>query len=220
VSSEQRSPSDYLLFVVGYTHATLDTPDQRRLEMTTGKKLTPAEWATVVVLYERGDKNTRQLGEQFGVSRQAIEKGLKERGIEKASNLDEVRNDVDDAARAELARRVAEANKLKSDHASYVGAITKITMKKIADANQASNLPSINADLIVLGNAMKIVAKGRDETWKILGIDDLKDQADQLPDLNIGEYTPDEIAGIQDAIEESYQSGIEDDEEEDQGIKP
>lgn len=182
--------------------------------MVAGKNLSAAEWATIVVLYQRGEKNTRQLGEQFGVSRQAIEKGLKERGIEKASRLDEVRNDADDAARAELARRVAEANKLKSDHASYVGALTKMTMKKVADANNAGNLPSINADLVVLGNAMKIVAKGRDETWTILGIDELKDQSDQLPDLNIGEYTPDEIGDIQDAIEESYQTGLEEEENE------
>lgn len=183
--------------------------------MTTGKNLTAAEWATIVVLYQRGEKNTRQLGEQFGVSRQAIEKGLKERGIEKASRLDEVRNDADDAARAELARRVAEATKLKSDHAGYVTAITRMAMKKVLEANQASALPGINADLIVLGNAMKIVEKGRSEIWTILSIDDLKDQSEELPDLNIGEYTTDEITGIQDAIEESYQTGLDEDAEDD-----
>jgi DNA-binding MarR family transcriptional regulator len=180
--------------------------------------LTPAEWATIVVLYERGEANTRQLGERFGVSRQAIEKGLKERGIEKNSRLDEVRNDVDDKAREELARRVAEANKLKADYASYMNALTRMTMRKVADAEKNGALAGINADLIVLGNAIKVVAKAREESWTILDIPSLEASEDELPDLNIGEYTEDEIEAVRDANEAAWQAGLEDDEDDDTSV--
>lgn len=159
-------------------------------------QITPANWATIVVLYQRGEKNTRELAEQFGVTRQAIEKGLKSRNIERGSRLDEVRNDANDAARSEIVRRVSEANKIKSDHARRVSAIVKIAMRKIVTAEQAQNLPSVNADMVMLGKALKIGAKGREEILRILDIDHLKDQHDELPDLNIGEYTVDETSDI------------------------
>lgn len=168
-------------------------------------QITPANWATIVVLYQRGEKNTRELAEQFGVTRQAIEKGLKSRGIERGSRLDEIRNEANDAARAEIVRHVSEPNKRKSEHAGWISAIERLAMRKLITAENAQALPSVNADMVVLGNALKIVAKGREEIWRILDIDDLKDQGDELPELNIGEYTVDEIGDIQDAIEKSRQ---------------
>lgn len=168
-------------------------------------RITPANWATIVVLYQRGEKNTRELAEQFGVTRQAIEKGLKSRGIEKGSRLDEVRNEANDSARAEIVRRVSEPNKCKSEHAGWISAIERLAMRKIVDAENAQNLPSVNADMVVLSNTLKIVAKGRKGIWRILDIDGLKDQGDKLPELNIGEYTVDEIGDIQDAIDKSRQ---------------
>jgi DNA-binding MarR family transcriptional regulator len=168
-------------------------------------QISPANWATIVVLYQRGEKNTRELAEEYGVTRQAIEKGLKSRGIERGSRLDEVRNEANDAARAEIVRRVSEPNKCKSEHAGWISAIEQLVMRKIVDAENAQNLPSINADMVVLSNTLKIVAKGRKGIWRILDIDGLKDQGDKLPALNIGEYTVDEIGDIQDAIEKSRQ---------------
>ena len=44
------------------------------------KRLSLSEWQSAVDLYELGHLNVRQLSEKFGVSKQAISKGLSKRG--------------------------------------------------------------------------------------------------------------------------------------------
>jgi DNA-binding MarR family transcriptional regulator len=51
------------------------------------RRLSPAEWASIVDLYELGQKNQRQLAEHFGVSGAAIHKGLKKRGAIKGCRV-------------------------------------------------------------------------------------------------------------------------------------
>lgn len=178
------------------------------------KRLTAVEWATIVALYERGEKNTRELAEQFQVSRQAIEQGLRQRSVQRHARLEEVKGEVEDVAREEHRRRVAEAVKNKDDYKGYIGALTKLTMKRVIQAENANTLPGINADLVVLNNAMKIVAKGREQIWDILDIKDLTGDDEELPDLNIGEYSPEEIEGIKAANEDAYlEATAEDDDE-------
>lgn len=41
------------------------------------KRLSPVQWASIVDLYELGEKTQRQLAAQFDVSVTAIQKGLK-----------------------------------------------------------------------------------------------------------------------------------------------
>lgn len=177
--------------------------------------LSASEWASISVLYERGEKNTRELSEQFKVTRQAIEKGLKDRGIQKNSRLDEVRNDTDERAREELARRIAEANKHKTDYANYQNALGRMVMKKVAEAEKVGAVAGVNAEVIVLGNAIKAIAKSREEIWSILDIPSLEHSEEDLPDLNIGEYTEDEIEGIKEANEDAWQAGLAEDHEDD-----
>lgn len=182
--------------------------------MPAAPKLSPTDWATVVTLYERGEKNLRQLAEQFGVTPQAIQKGLKQRGIEKGSRLDEVAQEVDDIARQERERRVQQANATVENYAKWYDVIAKLTMKKVLDANNAGGVATVNADILTLKNATAIIEKARSESWAILGIEDLLGEGAELPDLNVGEYSEAELERIREANEASYLEGIEEENEE------
>lgn len=182
--------------------------------MAAQARLTPSDWATIVTLYERGEKNLRELGEQFGVSKQAIQKGLKDRGVEKGSRLDEVAGEVDDAARKAREAQVAQANATRDNYAKWTDVIAKMTMKAVIDgsANNGS-VSNRNADILTLKNAMAIVEKARSESWVILGIEDLLGEGAELPDLNVGEYTEDELDSIRQGNEESYLDNLTDDDD-------
>lgn len=183
--------------------------------MSAAPRLSPSDWATVVTLYERGDKNIRELAEMFGVTPPAIRKGLKQRGIQKASRLGEVVAEVEDKARAEREAAVRKAKDHQENYAKWSHLIAQLTIKKITEGEQGGNLASKNADLLVLGNGMKILEKARKEGWEILSIEDLLGEGSELPDLNVGEYSESELEKIREANEQSYLEGIEGDHEHD-----
>lgn len=54
------------------------------------RRLTPVEWAVAVEQYELGYANCSSLAVAFGISRQAMMKGLRKRGAVKAARVPEV----------------------------------------------------------------------------------------------------------------------------------
>lgn len=178
--------------------------------MPAHKTLSPAEWVQIVVAYQRGEKNLRELAAEFGVSWQAIQKGLKARGVEKGSALEEVAQETQDAAREAREAKVKTANQAVDNYAKWFDVLAKMTMKKVIEAESQSRLPTINADVLVLKNAIAIVEKARNENWEILGIENLLGENAELPDLNVGEYTPEELEAIRSANEEAYQQTLHD----------
>jgi len=182
---------------------------------TSNKRLSPVEWASITALYERGEASVKDLSERFGVTRAAIYKGLQDRGVQKSSKIDDARSDVDDSIRAARQAAMEKGRKLKDAYSNYADFIARLTMKKIQDGAQpGGTLAAHHADILVLGNAMKIIAKAREENWDILDLKTLFDEDDELPDLNIGEYSEEELADLRDANEAEYLSNQADDEDE------
>lgn len=116
--------------------------------MSSSKRLGASEWATIVTLYQRGERNVRELAAEFDVSPQAIHAGLKSRNIVKNSRLDEVTAESIDAARADRERRVQEANAFRDNYSKYADIIAKTTVKKILDAEKAGTLAAPNQTLL------------------------------------------------------------------------
>lgn len=170
--------------------------------------LTPSDWATICTLYQRSEKTMPELANQFGVSKQAIQQGLKQRGVTRESSLTDLGSDGDDTARKAVEAQRAQARTTRENYAQWVDVLSKMTMRKVVQAEQTRNLPSVNADLIVLKKAMEIIEKGRGEAWAILQLEELLGDTDELPDLNVGEYTPGELEAIREANEETYQSTL------------
>lgn len=184
-------------------------------DQSSSKRLTATEWATIVTLAERGEKNLRELAEQFGVSKAAISKGLKARGITIGSRSDEVAGEVDDVARAERERKVKAANLAVEQYAKYNDALVKILMKRVVDGSQQPlGIAAAGAEILAIKNALASVRIAREENWEILDIKDLLGENAELPDLNVGEYTPEEIEDIRQANEDTYNENLDDEDAE------
>lgn len=173
-------------------------------------KISAADWAYIVTTYQRGEKNINELGEEFGVLHQTISKGLRDRGISRASRLAENIVDEEDNARKEREEKVQAAKRHQERYAKFNDVIAQMVMKRVIEGDQQSNLKIYHADVLVLNNASKVVQRSRRENWEILKVEDLLDGEDSLPDLNIGEYTPEELIKIREANEENYLESIED----------
>lgn len=185
----------------------------------TSKRLSATDWAHIVTLFERGEKNLRELAEQFDVSIQAISKGLKSRGVKKGSRLAEVAGEVNDAAREAREAKVKQANSLVDSYAKWFDVIAKLTMQRVIEGSKTTGgLAAINADILSLKNATAIIHKARAENWEILDIKELLGENAELPDLNVGEYTPEELERIRQANEDSYLEGLDDDDAEEDDL--
>lgn len=182
------------------------------------KRLTAHDWATICTLYERGEKNLRELSDQFGVSIQAIQQGLRKRGVQKNSRQDEVIGEVVDQARADREAKVKAANQAVDQYAKYNDVIAKLTMKRIIEGDRDGTLAGKNAEILTLKNAAAIVEKCRLEQWDIQGLEGLLGENAELPDLNVGEYTPEELEAIRAANEDHYNESLKSDDDSDDAL--
>jgi transposase-like protein len=176
------------------------------------KRLSPAEWAEIVVLYERGEASQQELADRFGVSRQAIGSGLRERDIVMGSKLGDVRAEAEDIAAEKRAIRTREAADFKSRYSKYNSLIGNIVMKKISEAEQpgGAGLASVNAQLVTLRTASQIIKRVREENYALMDIAELDTDDDQLPELGVSVYTDNEIDQITRANEEAYNGAMAD----------
>jgi predicted DNA binding protein len=188
------------------------------------KALSVGDWATIVTLASRGEKTARELAEMFGVSVQAIHQGLNKRGVKFGSAVQNVVKEVEDEAAAARKKKVQDAQKKAEDYGKYLDIVVQLTVKKVTDANKNNGaISTVNADVITLKNAMAIIAKGRQENWAVHKIDELLQENEDLAELNVGEYTEDELEAIREANEAAFQESLDEnidefilDEDEDQ----
>lgn len=181
-------------------------------------RISPVDWATICTLYARGEKNLRELAEQFEVSIEAIRKGLKKRNIQKNSRQDEVMDEAADQAREAREAKVRAANLAVDQYSKYFDIIVKLTMKRVLEGDKQGNLALKNADILVLKNATAIVEKARLEQWDILQLETVLGENAELPDLNVGEYTEEELDAIRAANEDHYMESLDSDQ--DDGDEP
>lgn len=181
--------------------------------MANRAKLSPSDWANVVVAYQSGEKNVIELAEEFGVSHQAISKGLRERGVQRVSKLTENIVNEEDQARVQRTADVVKARMQVERFSKFNDVITQMVMKRVIDGDRDNSLRTYDSDIKVLNNASKIVERARRENWTILEIERVLEGEESLPDLNVGEYTPAELEAIREANEEHYLEAQEDDDE-------
>lgn len=177
---------------------------------TPKKKISAADWGTIVTLASRGEKTVRELAEMYGVKRQSIHEGLARRGVQVASRIQAVQAEIEDAASAARKKKVVDANKKAEDYSKRLDLIVQLTVKKIVDANNSGTLAAANGDILTLKNAIVTISKGRQEHWDIHKVDELLQENEELAELNVGEYTEDELEAIRAANEEAYNQTLDD----------
>lgn len=169
-------------------------------------KITPAQWAEIVTAFQRGEKNMVQLGEEYGVDYKTISRGLRTRGVSRNSKLTEHAQDDDaELARKEREEMAARAKKKQETYSKYNDAIVQMMMKRLVQGDKdGNNIATYAKEIRVLKDASQILERARRENWEILRIEDLLGESESMPDLNVGEYTPEEIEEIRRANEEHY----------------
>lgn len=162
------------------------------------RQLKPAQWEQAVVLWELGKVTASELAGMYGVTEQAIRRGLKARGAKKGCRVKEVAQAADDAAKNDIEKHVERVRDTKERYLGYNDVITKLTLKELTEAARAGVPIATRKDnLAALQKAGSIIARARHENYHLLGLYDDEAQDDVLPELGITEYSPEELEAIQ-----------------------
>jgi hypothetical protein len=167
------------------------------------KKLSPAEWEQVVVLWELGKSTLAELSNLFGISKVALNKGLKNRGSVKGIRSHEIGTSALEAAKSDVQKNLERVASMKERYLGYSDLLAKLTMREITEAVR-DKIPLANKrnDIQTLQRAASVMATLRNENFHLFGLYDEDTIKDELPEIGITEYSADEISKIQRGFEE------------------
>ena len=171
------------------------------------KRLTDAEWAEACALWETGEFRLDDLSAKYGVTRESLSRGLSKRGAIKGASASDhaarVAEEVKKAAQedaAVLAKRIRET---KENSYEWIMALTRMTMNEVVSAAKRKEAVGTKLNnLKALERAMKTVALGSAEMYRILGLDKNDVDESELPELTIAEMTADEIIQVRQAVKD------------------
>lgn len=166
------------------------------------KRLTPAEWEQVKLLWEYGNHTLADLSKQFGIRPDTIQRRLKDDNVEKGARAHEIQAAASDAVHEEIAKQAAENVKriteTRNDHYRYAEALARMTMAEIVSAKSAGAAFSTkDANIAALGKAAKTLEILRKERWVILGLDREDGDPEDMDELMISELSPQQIEAMQ-----------------------
>lgn len=170
-----------------------------------GVRLTPAQWAEVVTLWELGEVTLEHLSERFGISVSAVYKGLRKRGATKGSRAHEVAAKVKAgvlkaaeesgvSAEEERQNRIKETRQQHYDWAKMlsqqiVGSLAKAQKEMREFASESANVKTLRFAL----SALEIARK---ERFAVLNADDDLGEG-ELPTLPLEDLSPADILELQ-----------------------
>lgn len=173
-----------------------------------GKVLTNTEKAEAIALWRAGATTLDQLADKFHRDRSTFVRLFNKEGVTRGDLKEEhekkVAEAVETAVIGDAAITAQRIRETKEQHYKVTSAITAETYRVIVKAKQEgkSVATTIN-DLKALQIAMNTVAKGREEKYALLGLNDEKVGDDApLPDLMIQELTAAEIKQMHKSMED------------------
>lgn len=169
-----------------------------RREKRKYRKLTEAEWLQVRVLWEFGVVTMDDLSIKFDCSVDSIRAKIRSEGWVRGCRAHEIADATADSLKGEASKTVERIKAMREEYLKYTGAITKITMGEITKAMRDSKpLGTLKDTMIALQKAANIVSTMRDENYYLFGLYDNDQEGDEIPDLGIAEYTPEELQALQ-----------------------
>jgi hypothetical protein len=166
-------------------------------EDPSGKRLTEAEWTEAKTLYELGKATKSDLGKQFGISRQAMTKGLAARGAVYASRSKTVADAVIDAQKADAQKKLEDIEAFKEKQRRMVEMVQNLSIKAVTDkVRDKQPISDAKQDIITLNKLMATIAQGRDELYHIFDLHRDPDAGEQTEEFIVSEYTADEIDAL------------------------
>lgn len=162
------------------------------------RKLTEAEWLQVKVLWEFGTATLDDLSIRFGPSKESIRSKIRAEGWVRGSRAHEIAEATESSLKGEAAKNVQRISAMKEEYLRYSKAITQLTMRELTKAAGASTpLGTLKDTMITLQKAGQIISNMRDENFHLFGLYDNENAGEEIPDLGITEYSPEEIAQLQ-----------------------
>jgi len=165
------------------------------------RRLTPAEWAEIVTVWELGKVTLDDLNKQFGISVAAISKGLKSRGATKGSRSHEIAAEVtratirtsEEQAFSAAAERKRKIEETKAEAYQWARTLQQQIVGQFVKA-QKDELPfeAVMGNIKTLKIAIDALEKGRQTRYAVLNADQDVD-AEQLEQLVISNLTNEEI---------------------------
>ena len=166
------------------------------------KRLTPAEWEQVKLLWEYGNHTLADLSKQFGIRPDTIQRRLKEDNVEKGARAHEAASSAVNAVHDEMAKQAAENVKriveTRNDHYRFAEVLARMTMGEIIAAKNAKQaFATKDANLAALNKAAKTLEVLRKERWVILGLDREDGDPEDMDELMITELSQEQIDAMQ-----------------------
>jgi transposase-like protein len=165
---------------------------------TSRSRLTAAEIAEAVAMYESGTTTLEDLARKFDKVPETFHRLFKRLGVTKGAKAEEMKERVkeevekavvDDAAT--LAQRIRET---KEEHYKVAAALFKLNWNEVLQAKKAGmTLASIAPNLKAIQLAAQNFKLIRDERYAVLGINDETGDDDEIPELPIHELTQEQI---------------------------
>jgi hypothetical protein len=161
------------------------------------KRLTDADWTEAQTLFELGKLTKTDLADKYGVSRQAISKGLSARGAVYGSKSQVVADAVIEAQKGDTVRRMEEITAFKSKQQKMVEMIQNLTVKALTDQVRATKpIGDVAKDIATLNKAMSTISTGRDELYHLFDLHRDPDGDQETEEFIVSEYSQDEIDAL------------------------
>lgn len=188
---------------------------------STRSRLTTAEIAEAVALYESGSTTLEELGRRFDKRPETFMRLFKKMGVVKGSKAAEtterVREEVEKSMLDDAALLASRIRETKEEHYKMATALGKLSWNEIFTAKkEGRTYASTMNELKAIGQALANLKMAREERYIVLGINDDGGDDPVIPELPIHELTQDQIeemrakAGDDELDLDALDDGVED----------
>lgn len=182
-------------------------------DTATHRKLPPAEWEQVVVLWESGTVTLQDLSDKFGISKASLHEGLKKRGAVKGRRSKEFAEVAADSLKSEAQRRIEQVRDFRKNYHKYGDFIMQATMKELSELMKETPRTRETSRRIFtcLKYSAEIFSICNREKHVLFELDKDRAEDGDLPEISVVQYDPEEIEQIKRRFDVPAISLFEDD---------
>lgn len=176
------------------------TTEPEETEAEPSKRLTPADWVQVVVLWESGTITLQGLSDRFGISKPSLSIGLTKRGAVKGRRSAEFAKTTEEALKSESQRHAEKIKAFRNTYHTYGDYIMQsavVELQALRKKPREERTREENARIFTsIKYTAEVFAHCRDQKFHLFDLYNEHDQEGDLPEIGVAEYTPEEIDNI------------------------
>lgn len=199
---------------------TTDTNTSVPEEEDKSKRLTPREYARAKTMWQSGDYSLKEISDAVGVSATALSRRFKRDSVSKGSDAKRVsaavKRAIEKTSAAQAEELAATAHDIKMIALKSLELFNKKAYQEVAKSiKDGTPLSDKLNDLKALNEASKIIALNYGTGARILGLDQVLNPDEALPELTINLMTENDVAELreQQRREEAEANGEIDDDD-------